>query len=217
LIHLVRDLLDLALRDADGEPAGRVDDVAIEPDGEGGYHVAAILSGGGILADDLGTLGRACEHVCRLVRRRPLRRASIPWSSVSDVAEHALTVQRPSARTDRGAAASGVISLRAARRLPARSADGVPLHLVDLPVSDLVPGERLRVVGLIVRRRRRIAWPVSLRPRQRQASLDWRFVAATDVRFTPTGLDMEQTFEALVSARDVPTSRPPPRRPRDRS
>ncbi|MDX6519675.1 MAG: hypothetical protein QOF08_280 [Gaiellales bacterium] len=215
-MHLVRDLLDQVLRDPDGHPAGRADDFSIRIHEEGIY-VEAILTGGGILADDLGILGRACERLCRLVRRRPLRRASIPWSAVSEVAEHALTVPGAPAGNDRVARATGGIRLRVARRVPARSADGIQLHLIDLQVVDPRPRERLRVAGLIVRRRHRIAWPISLRPRQRGASLDWRFVKAADVRLTPSALVVDRTFDTLVPTRDGPASRPPKRRPRSRS
>jgi hypothetical protein len=215
-MHLVRDLLDQALRDPDGHPAGRADDFSICV-GDDGMYVESILTGGGILADDLGIFGRACEGLCRLVRRRPLRRASIPWSAVGEVAEHALTVPDAPAGNDRVARATGGIRLRSARRVPARTADGVRLHLLDLQVVDPRPRERLRVAGLIVRRRRRMAWPVSLRPRQRGASLDWRFVKAADVRLTPSELVVERTFDTLVPTRDGPASRPPKRRPRSQS
>lgn len=215
-MHLVRDLLDQALRDPDGHPAGRADDFSIRVHDDGIY-VESILSGGGILADDLGVLGRACERLSRVVRRRSLRRASIPWSAVSEVAEHALTVPDAPSGKDRLARATGGIRLRATRRVPARSADGVRLHLIDLQVVDPRPRERLRVAGFIVRRRHRIGWPVSLRPRQRGASLDWRFVKTADVRLTPSELVVERTFETLVPTRDGSASRPPRRRARSRS
>jgi hypothetical protein len=214
-MQLARDLLDQVLRDEDGHPAGRADDFSIRVHDDGIY-VEAILAGGGIVADDLGILGRACERLCRGVRRRPLLRTSIPWSAVAEVAEHALTV--PNAPSNRRAVrASGGIRLRAARRLPARSADGIRLHLIDLQVVDPRPRERLRVAGIIVRRRHRLAWPVSLRPRQRSASLDWKFVKVADVRLTPNELVIERAFDTLVPARESVASRPPKRRLRSQS
>jgi hypothetical protein len=215
-MQLARDLLDQALRDPDGHPAGRADDFSIRVEDDGIY-VDSILTGGGILADDLGILGRACERLCRLVRRRPLRRASIPWSAVSEVAEHALTVPGAPAGRGRVARPRGGTRLRAARRIPVRSADGVRLHLVDLQVVDPRPRERLRVAGFIVRRRHRVAWPVSLRPRQRSASLDWRFVKAADVRLGPSELVVERTFDTLVPTRESAAAHPPKRRPRSQS
>jgi hypothetical protein len=215
-MQLVRDLLDQVLRDQDGHPAGRADDFSIRI-GDDGIYVESILSGGGVLADDLGILGRACDRLCCFVRRRPLRRASIPWSAVSEVAEHALTVRDALAGNDRVVRATGEIRLRAARRVPARSADGIRLHLLDLEVVDPRPRERLRVDGFIVRRRHRMAWPVSLRPRQRGASLDWRFVKAANVRLTSRELVVERTFDTLVPTRESPASRPPKHRPRSQS
>jgi hypothetical protein len=215
-MRLARDLLDQVLRDPDGHPAGRADDFSIRIS-DGGIYVESILSGGGILADDLGILGRACERLCCFVRRRPLRRAAIPWSAVSEVAEHALTVPRAPAGNHRAALASGGMRLRAARRIPARSTEGIRLHLIDLQVVDPRPRARLRVDGFIVRRRHRMAWPVSLRPRQRGASPDWRFVKAADVRLTSRELVVERTFDTLVPTRESSASRPPKRRPRSQS
>jgi hypothetical protein len=213
-MQLARDLLDQLLRDPEGEPAGRADDFTIVV-GEDGIHVESILTGGGIVADDLGLVGRGCERLCRLVRRRPLRRTSIAWSAVSEVAEHALTVPHPGAAGRRTHRVGDGIRLRAIRRVPTRTADGVRLHLVDLQVVDPRPRQRLRVAGFIVRPRRRLAWPVSLRPRQRAASPDWKLVASSDVRLSAHELVLERTFESLAPARDR-TAAPPKRRPRSR-
>jgi hypothetical protein len=208
-MQLVRDLLDQALRDPEGMPAGRADDflLVVEDDG---IFVAAILSGGGIVADDLGWIGRACESIVRVVRRRPLRRSSISWGDVSEVAEHALTV--PEDRRA-GRAAAGV-RLRTVRRLPVRSADGVRLHLVDLQVVDPRPRARLRVAGAIVRPRSRIAWPVSLRPRQRAAAGDWRFVPASHLGLSHEALVVDSTFASLEPVGDSAAAHPPKRTPR---
>jgi hypothetical protein len=208
-MQLVRDLLDQALRDPEGEPAGRADDFLLVAEDDG-IFVAAILSGGGIVADDLGWIGRACESIVRVVRRRPLRRSSIPWSDVSEVAEHALTV--PGGR--RGARVPAGVRLRAARRLPVQSADGVRLHLIDLQVVDPRPRTRLRVAGLIVRPRSRVAWPVSLRPRQRGAAGDWRFVPVSHVGLSHEALVVDSAFAKLKPVGDNAATRPPKRKPR---
>jgi hypothetical protein len=214
-MQLARDLLDQALADADGNPAGRADDFALRVhDGE--IFVEAILAGGGILADDLGALGGACERLCHLLRRRPLVRTSIPWSAVTEVSEHALTVSE-AVGARRAVQAREGVRLRAARRRPVRSTEGIRLHLIDLEVVDPRPREHLRVVGFIVRRRHRVAWPVSLRPRQRGASPDWRFVKAADVRLTAGELVIERAFDSLRPVREHDASRPPRRRARSQS
>jgi hypothetical protein len=211
-MHLLRDLLDQMLSDPRGDPAGRADDFLIRVD-EDGIFIDMILSGGGILADDLGLIGRGTERLCHLFRRRPLRRAGIPWSSVTEVAEHALTV----AGTRRDAPiseAASAVRLRATRRLPAHSLDGVPLHLVDMQATDPEPRARLRVTGLIVRRRHRVAWPVSLRPRQRAAARDWRFVPSDRIRLTATEIVVDLAFDSLSPIRETKAFRPPARAPR---
>lgn len=212
---LVRDLLDQTLRDPDGLAAGRVDDFVIVPDGDDAF-VDSILSGGGVLADDLGVIGRGCEVTARVVRRRPLRRAAIPWSLVREVVEHAVTVEagrRGKVHATRERSGSE-LRLRVLRRLPMRCADGVRLRVVDVLVSDPAPPERLRVVGLIVRRRNHVAWPASLRPRQRAAPREWRFVAKADVRFTPEALAVDHAYDELPAARSAAAARPPVRIPR---
>lgn len=211
-MHLVRDLLDQLLVDPAGEPAGRADDFSLTVESDG-IFVDAILSGGGILADDLGFGGRVCEGIARAVRRRDLRRASIPWISVSEVAEHALTVvsTQGAAIGTPGAPSGQTVRLRVARRLPLRTADGTPLHLVDLQLSGAEPAPRMQVTGLIVRHRHRFACPTSLRPRPRKPSHDWRFVPAASVQVTPVELVVEQAYDALepMAAADI---KPPPRR-----
>ena len=211
-MHLVRDLLDQLLVDPSGEPAGRADDFALTIESDG-IFVDAILCGGGILADDLGFGGRVCEAIARAVRRRDLRRASIPWISVSEVAEHALTVAsaRSAAIAAPVAASRRTVRLRAARRLPLRTADGTRLHLVDFQLSDTEPAPRLRVTGLIVRPRHRFAYPTSLRPRPRGPSRDWRVVPAASVHVTSAGIVVEQVYDAL-EAMAVTHVKPPPRR-----
>lgn len=211
-MHLVRDLLDQLLVDPSGEPVGRADDFSLTIESDG-IFVDTILSGGGILADDLGYLGRVCEGIARAVRRRDLRRASIPWISVGEVAEHSLTVVslQGAAIASPRAPSSRTVRLRVARRLPLRTADRTRLHLVDLQLSDTESAPRVRVTGLIVRPRHRFAYPTSLRPRPLKPAKDWRVVPAASVHVTPAELVVEQAYDALepMRASDV---KPPPRR-----
>jgi hypothetical protein len=212
-MQIVRDLLDQLLRDAHGEPAGRADDFSIQTD-DGRIYVESILTGGGIVADELGWPGRLCERLCRRVRRHELRRVSISWSAVSEVAEHALTVTETPAGDDRAGRPIGGIRLRRARRLPARTSDGIRLRLIDLQVVDPRPRERLRVAGVIVRRRHRLSWPVSLHPRQRDASSDWRYADVSHVRLTASELVIDRTYDELRPPRESSASHPPGRRRR---
>jgi hypothetical protein len=129
---------------------------------------------------------------------------------VSEVAEHALTVP-----DDRQVGRIGTgVRLRAARHLPVRSADGVRLHLVDLQVVDPRPRARLRVAGLIVRPRARVAWPVSLRPRQHGPAGDWRFVPVAHVGLSHEALVVDEAFAKLKPVGDSAATHPPKRRPR---
>jgi hypothetical protein len=214
-VLLVRDLLDQTLCDPHGQAAGRVDDLVIVAEGDDAF-VDSILSGGGVLADDLGLLGRGCEGATRLLRRRSLRRSAIPWNLVSEVAEHAVTVEggrRGTIHAVRERSGSE-LRLRVLRRLPVWCAAGVRLRVVDVLVSDPTPPERLRVVGLIVRRRSHVSWPTSLRPRQRVAPTEWRFVPTADVRLNREALSVDRAYDDLVAARDAAASRPPVRVPR---
>jgi hypothetical protein len=214
-MHVVRDLLDQALRDVEGKPAGRVDDLSLSIESDGVF-VDAILSGGGILADDLGLLGRACEGIARAVRRRPLRRTAIPWSSISEIAEHALTVvPSPGAVTTASEMTTRpAMSLRVLRHLALRTTDGMRLHLVDLQVADGNPAARMQVSAFIVRPRRRFSWPTSLRPRPRAPGTDWRFIPASSVQVTPTELVVERAYDALMPMTEAEVTRPPKRIPR---
>ena len=119
-MQLVRDLLDQALRRRDGEPAGRVDDLLLSVEGDD-IFVESILSGGGILADDLGLIGRGCEAAGS--RRAAPRRCDAPGSPGP--------VSEPRrARRDRRRSPDGVTGGRGAacdsgalRHLPVRTAD----------------------------------------------------------------------------------------------
>ena len=106
-MRLARDLLDQVLRDAEGKPAGRADDFSLHVH-EDGMYVESILTGGGILADDLGLLGRVCERLCRVIRRCALRRVSIPWSAVSEVAEQPDGAGRAARERTHGRASAGI-------------------------------------------------------------------------------------------------------------
>jgi hypothetical protein len=210
-MHLVRDFLDQLLIDPSGKPAGRADDFSLTVAGND-IVVDSILSGGGILADDLGFIGRVCDGIARAVRRRELRRRSIPWTSVSEVAEHALTVVATGMPTATPRTTpSQIVCLRALRRLPLRTAEGTRLHLVDLRVTDAEPATRLRVTGFIVRPRHRFSWPISLRPRPRGPAHNWRLVPTASMQVTPTELLVDGAYDHLapMSASDVA---PPPKR-----
>jgi hypothetical protein len=211
-VQLVRDLLDQSLLDRDGEAAGRVDDLLLSVEGRDVF-VDRILCGGGILVDDLGPVGRAWEATARIVRRRSLRRAGFAWALVSELAEHAVTIAVPRTAVSWEEPARG-LRLRVIRRLPARSADGIALRVVDVRVADPLPRERPRVLGLVVRRRHRTAWQASLRPRQLGAPPGWRFVPVGDVRFTDAGLAVERAYDDLPAAPNAVVSPPPVRVPR---
>jgi hypothetical protein len=211
-VLLVRDLLDQAVLDRDGEAAGRVDDLLIAVEGDDVF-LDAILCGGGIVADDLGVVGRLCEAGARSVRRRSLRRGKFAWTEVEDVAEHAVTVTAARPTVGAGAARSG-LRLRTLRRMPVRTSDGIVLHVLDVRVADPSPPERPRVLGLVVRRRNLGVWPISLRPRQIAAPSDWRFAPIGDVRFGEAGLVVAGAYGDLPAAPNAVVSPPPGRTPR---
>ncbi|GAB2999064.1 hypothetical protein LWP59_20570 [Amycolatopsis acidiphila] len=81
-LRIVFDLLDRQIVDVEGQLVGKVDDVELEPTGDGGYRVVALLTGRRVLAERVGgLLGRA------LRRARPgaLR---ITYDHVLEVGSH---------------------------------------------------------------------------------------------------------------------------------
>jgi sporulation protein YlmC with PRC-barrel domain len=91
-MDLARDLQDHQLIDRDGIACGRVDDIIIRWDNEGA-QLGPVLSGGAVLLDQLGRLGRVLRPVLRLVGAR--REVHIDWALVGRIELDAIHVVIP--------------------------------------------------------------------------------------------------------------------------
>jgi hypothetical protein len=91
-MDVARDLQDHQLRDRDGDACGRIDDILIEWDAESG-RLGPLLSGGSVLLDQLGGLGRVLRLVLRFSGTR--REARIDWALVSRIDADAVHVIVP--------------------------------------------------------------------------------------------------------------------------
>ena len=83
-MDLVRDLLDVQVRDCRYRPCGRVDGVILQVDPSGGVSVTAIEIGAATLARRLHPrLAAWCTRICRWLNMPPARRISI--ADVGDI------------------------------------------------------------------------------------------------------------------------------------
>ena len=79
-MDVARDLQDHQLVDRDGNACGRIDDTVIRWDERGG-QLGPLLSGGAVLLDELGRLGRVLRPLLRFAGAR--RQVSLDWALVS--------------------------------------------------------------------------------------------------------------------------------------
>jgi hypothetical protein len=78
-VDLARDLQDHQLVDSDGVPCGRIDDIVIRWTPDGG-ELGPLLSGGAVVLDQLGRLGRMLRPLLRFSGAR--REVRIDWPMV---------------------------------------------------------------------------------------------------------------------------------------
>jgi hypothetical protein len=98
-MDVARDLQDHQLRDRDGNACGRIDDILIEWDADGG-RLGPLLSGGSVLLDQLGGLGRVLRPVLRFSGAR--RECRIDWALVGRIESDAVHLLLPRARLGLG-------------------------------------------------------------------------------------------------------------------
>jgi sporulation protein YlmC with PRC-barrel domain len=88
-MDVMRDLQDHQLVDHEGNACGRVDDTVLRWDEHGG-QLGPLLSGGAVLLDELGRLGRILRPLLRFSGAR--RQVSIDWALVSQLEHSAIHV-----------------------------------------------------------------------------------------------------------------------------
>ncbi|HVS73344.1 MAG TPA: hypothetical protein VHQ47_18960 [Phycisphaerae bacterium] len=85
-LHLVRDVLDSALKDRNEEPLGRADRIVIALHGDAPPQVVSIETGSSALAARLSPrLGRAAHRLGRRFGLRRGRPTRFRWSSVTSI------------------------------------------------------------------------------------------------------------------------------------
>ncbi|HET6171909.1 MAG TPA: hypothetical protein VFD90_04865 [Gaiellales bacterium] len=94
-MEAARDLQDHQLVDRDDRPCGRIDDILIDWD-DSGARLGSLLSGGGILVDQLGTLGRLLKRMPRLEAARS--HTAIEWRQVRALEQDRVCLLPPSDR-----------------------------------------------------------------------------------------------------------------------
>jgi sporulation protein YlmC with PRC-barrel domain len=151
-MEVARDLQDHQLVDRDDRPCGRIDDVLIEWD-DNGARLGAILSGGGILVDQLGAFGRLLKRVPRLESARS--HIAIEWRQVRAVEQdrvcllpprERLGVRRRShdpRRLERPLTLNALLQLRVIDSL------GSEIGILDLRTDRARPPLAPRVTGLL--------------------------------------------------------------------
>jgi hypothetical protein len=151
-MEVARDLQDYQLVDRDDRPCGRIDDVLVEWD-DSGARLGAILSGGGILADQLGAVGRLLKRVPRLESARS--HIAIEWRQVRAVEQDRVCLLPPRdrlgvRRQDRDARnAEGQLTLTALLQLRVIDSLGSEIGILDLRTDRARPPLAPRVTGLL--------------------------------------------------------------------
>lgn len=85
-LHLVRDVLDTAVRDREGKHLGRVDRIAIQFQSNKSLRVTRIEMGGAALAERLSArLGRAVHRIGQRFGLHGGRPVRLAWSKVQSV------------------------------------------------------------------------------------------------------------------------------------
>jgi hypothetical protein len=214
-MDVARDLVDRQLVDRDGRECGRVDDVWIEWDADGG-RLGPLASGAAIVLDQLGAAGRLLQHIggARARRSRP-----IEWASVARVERSRVLLAHESAHmTQTQPPSLGRRRYSAITRLPVIDATGEQRGVLDLRTKTPRGGAAPSILGLIVCRRtwlrtlgmkRYDAVGVPLADVQDHARfVPWNAVTALD-----DAIRLGVAFTDLPRLSDAPDPGPPPLAP----
>jgi hypothetical protein len=203
-MELARDLLDHQLVYGTGDATGRCDDV--EVDVEAGY-VGRLLSGGAVLADQLGAVGRVATWLARR-RGRPLRRDEADWSLVTTVRHYEIKLAlAPGSKVPPAAGSvAGGVRWSDLRRRRVITGDGRRMRLFDLRCSLPAPPDRPSIVGLVVTPSARW-WTLG----SKRVGRDLRFVPWSEVALDEGLIRLRQPFDALGPLAPAPDPGAPPR------
>jgi hypothetical protein len=214
-MDVARDLVDRQLVDSAQRECGRVDDLWIEWDGDGG-RLGPLLSGGGIVLDQLGAGGRLLKH---LGRARARRSHPIEWASIVRVERSRVVLARKPGETSAAPPPSPDRRRYSAfGRLPVIDATGERRGLLDLRAETVLGGTPPAILGLIACRH---TWLRTLGMKRYDAAgvpladirAHARFVPWSAVAQVDDAVRLHVAFASLPRLAEAPDPGPPPRAP----
>jgi hypothetical protein len=217
-MEVARDLQDHQLVDRDDRPCGRIDDILIHWD-ESGARLGSLLSGGGILADQLGAVGRLLRRVPHFEAARSY--AAIEWRQVRTLEQDRICLLPPSdhldlrRRSHEARYPDGLLPLTALLRLRVIDSLGREMGVLDVRTDRARPPLAPRVTGLLCTPDPKL---VLLGLKRHDGGLLPRPRSARQARFAPwtaiasidrSAIHLESPFDALPLLIDTPDETPP--------
>jgi hypothetical protein len=209
-VELARDLQDYQLVDRDDSPCGRVDDLIIGWD-RSGARVGDLLSGMGVVLDQLGAPGR-------LAKRMPIRalqsHTAIAWRQVRELKPHQVCLLPPRnalgmRRTGHPKRAADERLLTSLLQMRVIDAGGNAMGILDVRTGRADPPAAPRVTGFLCAPDPKLMLfglkrhDGGLMPRPR-ASKKTRFVPWEAIGTIADAIRLDCTFENLPHLADAP-------------
>ncbi len=214
-MDVARDLVDRQLVDPEQRECGRVDDLWVEWDADEG-RLGPLVSGGGVVLDQLGAIGRLLGL---LGGARARRARLIDWASIARVERsRVLLASSPDEMSGASKPAPGGLRYSAVARMPVVDATGERRGVLDFRTETVLGGAPPAILGIIACRRtwlrtlgmkRYDAEGVPLADVQDHA----RFVPWSVVADLDGAIRLHVAFSDLPRLDDAPDPGPPPRAP----
>jgi hypothetical protein len=212
-MDVARDLVDRQLLDPEQRECGRVDDLWIEWDADGG-RLGPLVSGAGIVLDQLGAIGRGLRSLggARARRSRP-----IDWASIARVERSGvLLVRNPDEAPDSPKSSPGRLRYSALARMPVIDATGERRGVLDFRTETVLGGVPPEILGIIACRR---TWLRTLGMKRYDAAgvpladiqAHARFVPWSAIAHLDAAIRLDVSFADLPRLDDAPDPGPPPR------
>jgi sporulation protein YlmC with PRC-barrel domain len=216
-MEIARDLQDHQLVDRDDRPCGRIDDILIDWD-ESGARLGSLLSGGGILVDQLGVVGRLLKRTPGLEAAR--RHTAIEWRQVRALEQDRVCLLPPGdhleqTRSRDARYAGGQLPLTELLQLSVIDSRGQKMGVLDVRTGRAWPPVAPRVTGLLCAPDPKL---VLLGLKRHDGGLLPRPYAAKQARFAPwtaiasvdrSAIHLKSPFGDLPLLIDTPDVAPP--------
>ncbi|MEP6642550.1 MAG: hypothetical protein ABJB93_11680 [Gaiellales bacterium] len=214
-MDVARDLVDRQLVGPDQRECGRVDDLWVEWDADGG-RLGPLVSGGGIVLEQLGATGRLLRYLggARARRSRP-----IDWASIARVERsRVLLAGKPGEATGTPKPSAGRLRYSALARMPVIDATDERRGVLDLRIETVLGGVPPPILGIIACRR---TWLRTLGMKRYDAAgvpladvqAHARFVPWSAVAHLDDAIRLHVAFADLPPLDQAPDPGPPPRAP----